>query len=164
MKCLFLRIRDPSVEILDNFVITITREHLHNNMSQEFLDCVRKSFTDYRNKFNDNIQRIISDFRSMDRGSSLPTSNEIKEIITEEVVKKVLSRQLAAVNQYMLKQNGGLDKLIDFVRESFRISWEGKNLSTIKSLDHMTKDLKIPSRSGRNICDKLTVSYLLFFY
>ena len=60
------------------------------------------------------------------------------------VIKKVLSRQLAAINQQILKQNGSLEKLVDFVRESFKVSWQGKDLDAIKLLDYMTKDLTIP--------------------
>ena len=78
------------------------------------------------------------------------------------VIKKVLSRQLAAVNQQTLKQIGSLEKLVEFVQESFKVSWRGKDLSAIKSLDYMTKNLTIPSRSGRNFCNKLNVSYLFF--
>jgi hypothetical protein len=80
------------------------------------------------------------------------------------VTKKVLSRQFAAVNQQILKQTGSLEKLVEFVQESFKVSWQGKDLSAIKSLDYMTKNLTIPSRSGRNFCNKLSVSYLLFFH
>jgi len=93
--------------------------------------------------------------------SRVPSMSEIKEFITDEVVmKKVLSRQLAAVNQQALKQSGSLEKLVEFIRESFRMSWGGKNLNVIKSLDHMTKDITIPSRSGNNICNKIAVSCL----
>ena len=68
MKCLFLRARNPSVESLDNFIMMITGEHLHSMKSQEFLDRVRKSFTDYRNKFNDSIQRLVVDFKDTREG------------------------------------------------------------------------------------------------
>ena len=71
------------------------------------------------------------------------------------VIKKVLSRQLAAINQQILKQNGSLEKLVDFVRESFKVSWQEKDLDAIKSLDYMTKDLTIPSRSEKNICNEI---------
>lgn len=99
------------------------------------------------------------------RESHTPSTNEIKEFITDEVViKKVLSRQLAAVNQQTLKQTGSLEKLVEFVQESFKVSWRGKDLSAIKSLDYMTKNLTIPSRSGRNFCNKLSVSYLFFSF
>lgn len=51
----------------------------------------------------------------------LPT-NEVKEFITIQVVMKVLSRQLAAVNQNALIQVGSLEKLVEFVQESFKAS------------------------------------------
>jgi len=63
MKCLFLRARDPPVESLDSFIKMITGEHLHSKESHEFLDRVRKSFTDYRNKYNENIQKLIQEFK-----------------------------------------------------------------------------------------------------
>ena len=37
-------------------------------------------------------------------------------------------------------------------------------MAAVKNLDSMTKDLIIPSRSGSNIINSLTVSYLLFLY
>jgi len=80
------------------------------------------------------------------------------------VIKKVLTRQLAAVNQQTLKQTDSLAKLVEFVQESFKVSWQERDLSAIKSLDFMTKNLTIPSRSGRNFCNKLSVSYLFFFH
>jgi hypothetical protein len=71
------------------------------------------------------------------------------------VVKKVLSWQLSAVNQFTLKEIGSLKRLVNFIQESFKVSWQGKNLDAIKSLDHMTKDLTIPSRSEKNFCNKV---------
>jgi len=62
-----------------------------------------------------------------------------------------------------IKKNGSFEVLMDFVRESFKVSWNGKNLAAVKNLDSMTKDLIIPPRSGSNIINSLTVSYLLLF-
>ena len=62
-----------------------------------------------------------------------------------------------------IKKNGSFEVLMDFVRESFKVLWNGKNLATVKNLDSMTKDLIIPPRSGSNIINSLTVSYLLLF-
>ena len=60
-----------------------------------------------------------------------------------------------AVNPLKLKNNGDLDTLINFVREAFIVSCDGKNLATIKCLDSMMKDLIVPSRSGSNIINSL---------
>ncbi|CAG8751944.1 14350_t:CDS:2, partial [Rhizophagus irregularis] len=46
-------------------------------------------------------------------------------------------------------------ELIDYVDEEFGyVKW--KNLSTIKELDNITKELMIPSRSGNKIVDSLS--------
>jgi hypothetical protein len=67
------------------------------------------------------------------------------------VIKKVFSRQLNAVNQNELKQVGSLEVLVEFVQESFRLSWRGKDLKAIKELDHMTKNIVVPSRWSRHL-------------
>jgi len=80
------------------------------------------------------------------------------------VVQKLLNRQLAAVNILELTNNGGMDTLVEFVKEAVRVSWDGKNLPGIKELDTMTKNLIIPSRSGSDIVNTLKqVSYFIYF-
>jgi hypothetical protein len=66
------------------------------------------------------------------------------------------------VNISELMSNGGFDTLVDFVRETFKVSWNGKNLSAVKDLDSMTKELSIPSRSGSKIVNSLSVSYFIY--
>ncbi|GBB92277.1 hypothetical protein RclHR1_19950005 [Rhizophagus clarus] len=85
------------------------------------------------------------------------SQKEIKEYVDKSVAQKILSRQLVAVNISELINNGGLVTLVDFVREAVRISWNGKNLAAIKALDRMTKELSIPSRSGSNIVNSLSL-------
>ncbi len=58
-----------------------------------------------------------------------------------------------------MKDNGSLDVLTEFIRETFKVSWNGKDLVAVKNLDRITKGLVIPSRSGNNIVNTLTVSY-----
>ena len=52
--------------------------------------------------------------------------------------------------------------MVNFVRDTFKVSWNGKNLSAVKELDNMTKALTIPSRSGNKIVDSLSVSYFIY--
>ncbi|CAB4385905.1 unnamed protein product [Rhizophagus irregularis] len=84
-------------------------------------------------------------------------SKELIDYVDEEFVQKILSRQLVAVNISELTRNGGFNTLVDFVRETFKVSWNGKNLSAVKELDNMTKKLTIPSRSGNKIVDSLSL-------
>jgi hypothetical protein len=87
----------------------------------------------------------------------------MKDYIDECVVQKILSRQLGGVNLSELKQNGSFEVLMDFVRESFKVSWNGKNLTAVKNLDSMTKELVIPARSGCNIVNSLAVSLFNYY-
>ena len=87
------------------------------------------------------------------KSNVFPIKDELKEFIGEANTTKVLSRQLAAVNLSLLKDSGVLDKLVEFVRESFKCMWNQKDLKAIKSLDRITKNLKILSRSGKNIAN-----------
>jgi hypothetical protein len=90
---------------------------------------------------------------------NLVTDAEVIEFISEDVVtKRILRRQLAVVEMNELKKKNSLEKLIEFSRESFKIHWNGKNIDAIKSLDHITKNLVIPSRSGINIASSLTLN------
>ncbi|GBB89398.1 hypothetical protein RclHR1_16070004 [Rhizophagus clarus] len=79
------------------------------------------------------------------------SNKEIKDYIDEHFVQKLLNRQLAAVNLSEMKKIGSFDTLIDFIRETFKVSWNGKDLSVVKNLDSMTKDIIIPFRSGNRI-------------
>jgi hypothetical protein len=63
MKCFFLRSRYPSVESLDSFIKMISGENLHSDKSCEFMDRARKSFTDYRNKYNESILNLVRNFK-----------------------------------------------------------------------------------------------------
>ena len=54
-----------------------------------------------------------------------------------------------------LRKKNSLEKLVEFSRESLKTHWNGKNLEAIKSLDCMTRNLLIPSRSGINIANNL---------
>ncbi|CAB4391708.1 unnamed protein product [Rhizophagus irregularis] len=83
------------------------------------------------------------------------SQKEIKDYIDENVVQKLLNRQLAAVNILELTNNGGMDTLVEFVKKAVHISWNGKNLPGIKELDTMTKSIIIPSRSGSDIVNTL---------
>ena len=83
----------------------------------------------------------------------------IEEFIDENITKKILGRQLAAVNISELSFTGGFKVLVDFVQSSLRSSLNGKNINAIKNLDVITTNLVIPSKSGRNIANFLDVSY-----
>ena len=83
------------------------------------------------------------------------SNKEVKDYVDEHFVQKLLNRQLTAVNLSEMKKIGSFDTLIDFIRETFKVSWNGKDLSAVKNLDSITKDIIIPSRSGNRIVNSL---------
>jgi hypothetical protein len=60
-----------------------------------------------------------------------------------------------------LDRDGGLLKLAEFVQASFKLHYKKRDVNGIKTLDAMTKDLLIPSRSGKDIANSLKVSYFI---
>ena len=74
------------------------------------------------------------------------TDEEVDEFVSEDVVtKKILRRQLAAVDDNKLRKNNSLEKLIKLARESFKAHWKEKDIHAIKSLDRITQNIVIPS-------------------
>ncbi|PKB99885.1 hypothetical protein RhiirA5_366072, partial [Rhizophagus irregularis] len=76
--------------------------------------------------------------------------NKFNQIILTFVEKfKEIRKNRASTGSLSQKE------LIDYVDEEFGfVKW--KNLSTIKELDNITKELMIPSRSGNKIVDSLS--------
>jgi hypothetical protein len=160
VKCLFLRARNPSGQVLDDLIIKIFNIQIYTNEAKGLLEKTRKVFNDFRNKFNGQVLAQVKEYKAVRSESARnePSQKEIKEYITEEVTEKFLGRQLGGANLSELKNIGSFEVLVNFIRESFRVSWNGKNLEAVKSLDGMTNDLTILSRSGSNIVNLLNVS------
>ncbi|CAB4376077.1 unnamed protein product [Rhizophagus irregularis] len=160
VKCLFLRARSLRGEVFDELITKIFKIKIHLNEAKGYLEKTRKFFIDFRNKFNQIILTSVEEFKEIRKNRASTGSLSQKELIDyvdEEFVQKILSRQLVAVNISELTRNGGFNTLVDFVRETFKVSWNGKNLSAVKELDNMTKKLTIPSRSGNKIVDSLSL-------
>jgi hypothetical protein len=84
-------------------------------------------------------------------------NEDIKNFINEDVVINLLKHYISATNQEELRKRGSLEKLILLVRETFKIHWRGKNIEQVKTLDSITKNICIPSRSGKNIASTLNI-------
>jgi hypothetical protein len=85
-------------------------------------------------------------------------NEDIKNFIDENVVSNiVLKRYISATNEVELRRYGSFEKLVLLVREAFKIHWKGKNIEHVKSLDNITKDMNVPSRSGKNIASTLNI-------
>ena len=85
--------------------------------------------------------------------SKSDSSIKIEDYIDSNIIKKVLSCQLGAVDISELERNDGLKKLIEFVQETFKVHFNGRDNKVLRKLEYITRDLRIPSRSGRNIAN-----------
>ncbi|PKB93549.1 hypothetical protein RhiirA5_440977, partial [Rhizophagus irregularis] len=157
LKCLFLRQRDPSGAILDSFIRLVCGYEPYTEEAKSIMRVSRKRLGDYRNKLNTSIAKLVQEFkelkqREQQRVPALPSQSSIDQYIDEAVVaKKILQRYIASTNEAELKRNGSFIKLVKFIRECFKIHYRNKDVKKVKELDALTKDLFIPSRSGRNL-------------
>ena len=123
----------------------------------------RKRLGDYRNKLNKAVVNLVDKFKELKQRESqripvMPSQHVIDQFIDESVVKnRVLQRFIASTNEAELKRNGAFDKLVQFVRECFKIHYKKRDNDKVKELDVLTKDLVIPSRSGRNLASSLNL-------
>ena len=106
----------------------------------------------------------VSNIKILFYSENAQTQIEIEEYITDDITKKILSHQLDAADIYGLECNGRLNKLMGFVIASFKSHYNGKDVSSIKKLDHLTKDISIPSKSRKNIANNLNVSYFYLMH
>ncbi|GBC11801.2 uncharacterized protein OCT59_025211 [Rhizophagus irregularis] len=163
LKCLFLRQRDPSGAILDSFIRLVCGYKPYTEEAKSIMRVSRKRLGDYRNKLNTSIAKLVQEFkelkqREQQRVPALPSQSSIDQYIDEAVVaKKILQRYIASTNEAELKRNGSFIKLVQFIRECFKIHYRNKDVKKVKELDALTKDLFIPSRSGRNLASSLVL-------
>jgi hypothetical protein len=160
---LFLRERDPSCADLDSFIRLVCGYEPYTEEAKSIMRLSRKRLGDYRNKLNTSIAKLVQEFkelkqREQQRISVLPSQSAIDRFIDESVVtKRVLQRYIAATNEAELKRNGAFTKLVEFIRECFKIHYKNKDVKKVKELDVLTKELVIPSRSGRNLASSLAL-------
>ncbi|CAG8742691.1 2241_t:CDS:2, partial [Cetraspora pellucida] len=86
------------------------------------------------------------------------TNKNLKNYSKEKVVNDLLKHYISGTNQAELQKCGSLGKLTTFNHEMFHIHWRGKNIAQVKTLDNITKNMHVPSRSGLNIASKLTIN------
>ncbi|CAB5138323.1 unnamed protein product [Rhizophagus irregularis] len=153
--------RDPSGAILDSFIRLVCGYEPYTEEAKSIMRVSRKRLGDYRNKLNTSIAKLVQEFkelkqREQQRVLALPSQSSIDQYIDEAVVaKKILQRYIASTNEAELKRNGSFIKLVKFIRECFKIHYRNKDVKKVKELDALTKDLFIPSRSGRNLASSL---------
>jgi hypothetical protein len=160
IKCLFLKSRMPPDEAIEELITKIFNYDLCSSNATEVICHSKRVLTDFRSKFNFKVNTKVKEFKEIRRreGSiTAPTRTDIEEFMSVKVVERILNRYLKGTNKTKLKRCGTMEQLIIFVREAFRIHYEKYNIEAIKGLDIITRDLEIPSRSGKDIASKISL-------
>lgn len=161
VKCLFLRCRAPPKEAIECLVRKIFNYDLYSNDAEEVICHSKRVLTDFRSKFNKKITALVNELKDKrlreGRNTAAPSRTEIAEFISQDVVENVLSRYLTGTDRHGLKRCGTMEKLVQMVREAFIVHYTNYNTKAIKNLDSITKDCRIPSRSGKNIASRLSL-------
>ncbi|CAG8781309.1 6472_t:CDS:1, partial [Gigaspora rosea] len=89
------------------------------------------------------------------QGAASLTKENINNYINEKVTMDVLNRFIGETNQRELQKYDAVKKLVQLIREMFKIHWQSKNIDQVKNLDNLTKNMHVPSRSSLDIASKL---------
>lgn len=162
IKCLFLRCREPPDEAIEDLVKEIFNYDLFSTEAGEVISHSKRTLSDFRSKFNKKIEALVRDLKEIRSNEGLEiatiTRSEVNEFISQKVIEdEILSRFLKSTNKRMLRSCGTMEKLVFFVRESFKVHYTAYNIKAIKKLDEITMGCEIPSRSGKNIASKLSL-------
>jgi hypothetical protein len=60
-------VRNPRNETFDELIVKIFKVKIYSNEGKSLLERTRKSFTDFRNKFNQNILNEINEYKNIRR-------------------------------------------------------------------------------------------------
>ena len=67
----------------------------------------------------------------------------------------ILSRWLCATNENEIQAQGSMSHLCKFIQHAFAVNYSAKDTEKTKTLDKLTKDIKVPSRNGKNFASNL---------
>nr|CAG8610742.1 14652_t:CDS:2 [Entrophospora candida]CAG8638996.1 2502_t:CDS:2 [Entrophospora candida] len=150
VKCLFLRVRFPIPAVMERLVKAIfnfdTRSQIHLDMIKK----TRSKFCKARCSYNSMV-----DAEGIVIGHDVSRQEVTRYIVTESVACKLLSRYTTSTDYKELKRNGSLKMAITLVQETVLLYWNGKNPRALFTLEHITSNIIVPSKSGRNIASSL---------
>ncbi|CAB4493091.1 unnamed protein product [Rhizophagus irregularis] len=112
IKCLFIRCRAPPDVAIERLVKNIFNYDLYSNNAEEVIGHSKRVLTDFRSKVNKKIDTKVHEFKEsrLRAGQrTTPTTTEIEEFMSQEVVEQLLFRYLAATDKAKLKKCGTME-------------------------------------------------------
>ncbi|CAG8806105.1 1748_t:CDS:2, partial [Cetraspora pellucida] len=134
MTCLFLRCRNPPDGAIESLITEIFNYELYTELVHEFKE------------------------RKLGEQISTPSRLDINEFITHKVGECLLKRYMSDTNKDKLRRCRTMDTLIKLIKEAFKIFFITYNTKAIKRLDNLTIGCRIPSKFGKNIASRISIS------
>jgi hypothetical protein len=63
MKCLFLRMRNPPSITFDEMITKVFAININSKEGKDLLSRTKSTFGDFRNKYNDAVEKFIKDYK-----------------------------------------------------------------------------------------------------
>ena len=66
VKCLFLRVRNPPADAIDDLVIKVFKiTNIHSGKATTLIKDTKTTFRDFRNKYNDNVMKLVDSYKKI---------------------------------------------------------------------------------------------------
>ncbi|RIB12018.1 hypothetical protein C2G38_2201843 [Gigaspora rosea] len=149
--------RFPPATCIDEFVKKIFGYPPYSKEGTEIQTKTKNTLSDFRHRLNQSVLGHVKNYKAIQerQGAASLTKENINNYINEKVTMDVLNRFIGGTNQKELQKCGAVKKLVQLIREMFKIHWQCKNIDQVKNLDNLTKNMHVPSRSGLDIASKL---------
>ncbi|RIB17374.1 hypothetical protein C2G38_2187430 [Gigaspora rosea] len=142
---------------IDKFVKKIFGYPPYSKEGTEIRTKPKNTLSDFRHKLNQSVLGHVKNYKAIQerQGAASLTKENINNYINEKVTIDVLNRFIGGTNQKELQKCGAVKKLVQLIREMFKIHWQVKNIYQVKNLDNLTKNMHVLLRSGLDIASKL---------
>ncbi|UZO17770.1 uncharacterized protein OCT59_009110 [Rhizophagus irregularis] len=157
LKLLFLRVRNPSDNLLEVLLKTIDPT-INPDQLKDYINICRGKFSDFRYNYKSIIVKKAQDLEIHFRSIRLEEfENLLDKIITEDYCRQILATHISCVHKESFENDKvSLNKLFDFVKKSLLIGIKSFFISIdvkgeLKKMDNCTSSIKLQSRYHTNI-------------
>ncbi|RIB07731.1 hypothetical protein C2G38_2213543 [Gigaspora rosea] len=142
---------------IDEFVKKIFGYPPYSKEGTEIRTKTKNTLSDFQHRLNQSVLGHVKNYKAIQerQGAASLTKENINNYINEKVTMDVLNRFIGGTNQRELQKCGAVKKLVQLIREMFKIHWQDKNIDQVKNLDNLTKNMHVLLRSGLDIASKL---------
>ncbi|CAG8815367.1 26248_t:CDS:2, partial [Dentiscutata erythropus] len=114
---------------INEFVKKIFGYPPYSKEETEIQTKTKNMLSDFWHKFNQLVLGHVKNYKEIqERCAALLTKENINDYINEKVTIDILNRFIGGTNQRELQKCSAVKKLVQLIREMFKIHWQGKNI------------------------------------